>query len=93
MLDPLGSYHRKAAIVRNLRTYATNVVWQIGMLTRLPELMLPLMMHQTFANGWENTRGRSSGDELGAEYAVDRVLPLNVKALPKKTAMTAAFTC
>ncbi|KAE8906956.1 hypothetical protein PF005_g16386 [Phytophthora fragariae] len=54
VLDPLGSYHRKAAIVRNLRAV--------------------LRME------WENSRGRSSGDDPGPEYGVDRVLTLNVKA-------------
>ncbi|KAG1698895.1 hypothetical protein DVH05_014279 [Phytophthora capsici] len=49
VLDPLGSYHRKAAIIRNLRTF-------LRML-------------------WGNTQ--NNGED---EYAMDRVVSMNVKA-------------
>ncbi|KAG6599727.1 ubiquitin-specific protease 2A [Phytophthora cinnamomi] len=54
VLDPLGSYHRKTAIIRNLRA-----------LLRME---------------WGNSRGRSNDGDPDSEYAVDRVLTLEVKA-------------
>ncbi|KAI9918168.1 hypothetical protein PsorP6_012766 [Peronosclerospora sorghi] len=77
VLDPLGSYHSKAAIVRNLRAYVASnsrvESFYFHVNFRLPRSFLRLQ--------WENSQERSSDGkaEAAAEYGVDRVLTLNVQ--------------